>query len=57
MEAIKSLLSDFDLAKILPDLEKLLGGMEMLLMQGCRSLEIWTGRTAPVDAMRRALCQ
>lgn len=33
------------------------GGMEMLLMQGCRSLEIWTGRTAPVDAMRRALCQ
>ena len=31
MEAIKSLLSDFDLAKILPDLEKLLGGMEMLL--------------------------
>ena len=31
MEAIKSLLSDFDLANILPDLEKLLGGLEMLL--------------------------
>lgn len=31
MEAIKSLLSDFDLSAILPDLPKLLGGLELLL--------------------------
>jgi shikimate dehydrogenase len=30
-------------------------GLGMLLHQGVRSLEIWTGRKAPVEAMRRAL--
>ncbi len=30
-------------------------GMGMLLYQGARALELWTGRTAPVEAMRRAL--
>lgn len=30
-------------------------GLSMLLYQGTRALEIWTGRPAPVDVMRRAL--
>jgi shikimate dehydrogenase len=30
-------------------------GLGMLLYQGAQALEIWTGRTAPVDVMRRAL--
>ncbi len=31
------------------------GGLSMLLHQGALSLEIWLGRPAPVDVMRRAL--
>ncbi len=30
-------------------------GLEVLLAQGALSFELWTGRPAPVDAMRRAL--
>lgn len=30
-------------------------GIGMLLYQGVRALEIWTGQTAPVETMRRAL--
>ena len=30
-------------------------GRGMLLHQGCRSFELWTGREAPVEAMRAAL--
>ncbi len=30
-------------------------GLGMLLYQGTKALEIWTGQTAPVDTMRRAL--
>ncbi len=30
-------------------------GLSMLLFQGARSFELWTGRPAPVDVMRRAL--
>jgi shikimate dehydrogenase len=30
-------------------------GLGMLLHQGARALELWTGRPAPVEAMRRAL--
>jgi shikimate dehydrogenase len=29
-------------------------GLEVLVRQGARSLERWTGRPAPLDAMRRA---
>ena len=29
-------------------------GLEVLVRQGARSLERWTGRTAPLEAMRRA---
>jgi shikimate dehydrogenase len=32
-----------------------LNGLEMLLYQGARALELWTGRKAPADVMRRAL--
>jgi shikimate dehydrogenase len=32
-----------------------IGGHEMLLHQGAVALEIWTGRRAPVETMRRAL--
>ena len=32
-------------------------GLEMLLQQGCKSFELWTGHPAPVVAMRRALYQ
>lgn len=31
------------------------GGLSMLLYQGAESFEIWTGETAPVDVMRKAL--
>ncbi len=31
-------------------------GETMLLMQGARAFEIWTGRRAPVREMRKALC-
>jgi shikimate 5-dehydrogenase len=30
-------------------------GWQILLDQGARSFETWTGRTAPVDAMRETL--
>ena len=32
-------------------------GLGMLLHQGAKALEIWTGKTAPLDVMRRALEQ
>jgi shikimate dehydrogenase len=32
-------------------------GLGMLLHQGVKSLEIWTGQTPPVEVMRRALEQ
>jgi shikimate dehydrogenase len=32
-------------------------GIGMLLYQGAKALEIWTGKTAPVEVMRRALEQ
>ena len=31
------------------------GGIGMLLHQGAKSLELWTGKTAPVEVMREAL--
>ncbi len=31
------------------------GGLAMLVHQGARSFELWTGRPAPLDAMRRAI--
>jgi shikimate dehydrogenase len=34
---------------------RVVDGLEMLLRQGVRSFERWTGRAGPVDAMRRAL--
>jgi shikimate dehydrogenase len=30
-------------------------GLGMLLHQGAKAFEIWTGKTAPLDVMRRAL--
>lgn len=36
---------------------KTLNGLGMLLYQGARALEHWTGRKAPADVMRRALLQ
>jgi shikimate dehydrogenase len=36
---------------------KVANGLGMLLYQGAKALEIWTGRTAPIDVMRRALQQ
>ncbi len=32
-------------------------GLGMLLYQGAKALEIWSGRTAPIETMRRALTQ
>jgi shikimate dehydrogenase len=34
---------------------RVLGGLEVLVAQGASSFELWTGRPAPVDEMRRAL--
>jgi shikimate dehydrogenase len=31
------------------------GGLGMLLHQGARAFELWTGEPAPLDTMRRAL--
>ena len=34
---------------------RFVGGIEVLVQQGARSLEIWTGRDAPVEVMRSCL--
>ena len=34
---------------------RLVDGLEVLVRQGARSLALWTGREAPVEAMRRAV--
>jgi shikimate 5-dehydrogenase len=34
---------------------RVLDGLEVLVAQGAASFELWTGRAAPVDAMRRAV--
>jgi shikimate 5-dehydrogenase len=34
---------------------RVLDGLEVLVAQGAASLELWTGRPAPVEAMRRAV--
>jgi len=31
------------------------GGLGMLLYQGARSFELWTGKTAPIEVMKKAL--
>jgi shikimate dehydrogenase len=36
---------------------RLVDGLEVLVRQGARSLRVWTGREAPVDAMRQAVVQ
>ncbi len=36
---------------------RLVDGLEVLVRQGARSLELWTGEEPPVDAMRRAVVQ
>jgi len=36
---------------------KTANGLGMLLHQGARAFEIWTGKPAPLDVMRRALEQ
>jgi shikimate dehydrogenase len=36
---------------------RLVDGLEVLVHQGARSLELWTGREPPFDAMRRAVVQ
>jgi 3-dehydroquinate dehydratase / shikimate dehydrogenase len=34
-----------------------IGGLEMLIAQGARQCEIWTGREAPVELMRKAVTE
>ena len=33
---------------------KVVSGVEMLIYQGASSFEIWTGKSAPVEVMRKA---
>ena len=33
---------------------KVVSGVEMLIYQGAASFEIWTGKSAPVEVMRKA---
>lgn len=37
--------------------KKTLGGLSMLLHQGAKAFELWTGKKAPVDVMQRALLE
>ena len=34
---------------------KVVSGVEMLIYQGAASFEIWTGKSAPVEVMRKAV--
>jgi shikimate dehydrogenase len=34
---------------------RVVGGLEILVRQGALSFEVWTGREAPLEAMRRAV--
>jgi shikimate dehydrogenase len=34
---------------------RIANGLGMLLYQGAKALELWTGQTAPLEVMRRAL--
>jgi shikimate dehydrogenase len=34
-----------------------INGLEMLLYQGVAQFELWTGRDAPIEVMRRALLE
>ncbi len=36
---------------------RLVDGLEVLVRQGARSLQLWTGEEPPVDSMRRAVVQ
>jgi len=36
---------------------RLVDGLEVLVRQGARSLQLWTGKEPPVDSMRRAVVQ
>lgn len=36
---------------------RVIGGLNMLLYQAARSFELWTGKDAPLDAMRKALSE
>jgi shikimate dehydrogenase len=36
---------------------RLVGGLEVLVRQGARSLAVWTGREPPIEVMRRAVVQ
>lgn len=36
---------------------KILNGLDMSLYQGAAQIELWTGKKAPVDAMRRELLE
>jgi shikimate dehydrogenase len=41
-------------AGALADGADVIGGLELLVQQAARQVELWTGRPAPVDAMRTA---
>jgi shikimate dehydrogenase len=34
---------------------QVINGIEMLIHQGAASFEIWTGRSAPIEVMRKAV--
>jgi shikimate dehydrogenase len=34
---------------------RVFGGLEVLVAQGAASFQLWTGRSAPLDTMRRAV--
>jgi shikimate dehydrogenase len=36
---------------------RLVDGLEVLVRQGARSLQVWTGEEPPLDVMRRAVVQ
>lgn len=59
LQLVYDLIYNLSKTQLLKDAEKyhirVSNGLGMLLYQGALSFEIWTGRKAPVDVMRRAL--
>ena len=53
--SLRNLLSSFPHRLELLQLSEAQGGLNMLLYQGARAFELWTGKRPPLDAMKKTL--